>query len=562
MYQALYRKYRPRTFSEVSGQPHITKTLQNQLLEGRISHAYLFTGSRGTGKTSCAKILAKAVNCLHPQNGDPCNECEVCKGIEAGAIMDVLEMDAASNNGVNDIRDIREKVEYTPSSAKYRVYIIDEVHMLSAGAFNALLKTLEEPPAHAIFILATTEVHKLPATILSRCQRFDFGRIPPEAIAARLAWICGQEDMTISNEAALLIARLADGGLRDAVSLLDVCASAAREITEETVISAAGVAGRDHLFELWGYIEQRDAAGALRCVDRLHKASCDMGRLCEELISHLRNLMLCKTLGDVTELIVCPASELERLQQQAAGMTLPAVLHGMDALENCLRAMKQGAARRPAMESALLKLASPELDVTPEALLRRIDALEGRLRAAGAPPTGVGAEEPPEKESKASLEKSEAASPAPAPNAALSEPAGMDFPLDLPDPPPPQEPPALVTSPAGEPEQEPAPVPLWPEILAVVKETSPMIYAFLNDSAAYEKNGVLFIDAPNQSFRKLINESKSHREAIKAAALQVTGKSYKLGPYRRPAAPQEKAPDPLRQAVDRMKAAGVDVEIS
>ena len=562
MYQALYRKYRPRTFSEVSGQPHITKTLQNQLLEGRISHAYLFTGSRGTGKTSCAKILAKAVNCLHPQNGDPCNECEVCKGIEAGAIMDVLEMDAASNNGVNDIRDIREKVEYTPSSAKYRVYIIDEVHMLSAGAFNALLKTLEEPPAHAIFILATTEVHKLPATILSRCQRFDFGRIPPEAIAARLAWICGQEDMTISNEAALLIARLADGGLRDAVSLLDVCASAAREITEETVISAAGVAGRDHLFELWGYIEQRDAAGALRCVDRLHKASCDMGRLCEELISHLRNLMLCKTLGDVTELIVCPASELERLQQQAAGMTLPAVLHGMDALENCLRSMKQGAARRPAMESALLKLASPELDVTPEALLRRIDALEGRLRAAGAPPTGVGAEEPPEKESKASLEKSEAASPAPAPNAALSEPAGMDFPLDLPDPPPPQEPPALVTSPAGEPEQEPAPVPLWPEILAVVKETSPMIYAFLNDSAAYEKNGVLFIDAPNQSFRKLINESKSHREAIKAAALQVTGKSYKLGPYRRPAAPQEKAPDPLRQAVDRMKAAGVDVEIS
>ena len=241
---------------------------------------------------------------------------------------------------------------------------------------------------------------------------------------------------------------------------------------------------------------------------------------------------------------------------------MPAVLHGMDALENCLRAMKQGAARRPAMESALLKLASPELDVTPEALLRRIDALEGRLRAAGAPPTGVGAEEPPEKESKASLEKSEAASPAPAPNAALSEPAGMDFPLDLPDPPPPQDPPALVTSPAGEPEQEPAPVPLWPEILAVVKETSPMIYAFLNDSAAYEKNGVLFIDAPNQSFRKLINESKSHREAIKAAALQVTGKSYKLGPYRRPAAPQEKAPDPLRQAVDRMKAAGVDVEIS
>ena len=223
MYKALYRKYRPQQFSDVVGQPQVTDTLKNELMAGRISHAYLFTGSRGTGKTTCAKILAKAVNCLDPQNGDPCGKCDVCRGLDDGSVLDVVELDAASNNGVDSIRALIEESNFTPTTAKYRVYIIDEVHMLSVSAFNALLKTLEEPPAHVIFILATTEVHKLLPTILSRCQRFDFRRIAPEDIAGRLEWVCTQENVTIDHDAAMLIAVTADGGMRDALSILDQC---------------------------------------------------------------------------------------------------------------------------------------------------------------------------------------------------------------------------------------------------------------------------------------------------------------------------------------------------
>jgi DNA polymerase III subunit gamma/tau len=230
MYQVLYRKYRPRVFADVYGQDHVTSTLKNEIKEGRISHAYLFTGSRGTGKTTCAKILAKAVNCPNAVDGEPCNACEICKGLDSGTIYDVVEIDAASNNGVDNIRDLREEVNYTPTRGKYRVYIIDEVHMLSTGAFNALLKTLEEPPAHVIFILATTEVHKLPATILSRCQRFDFKRIQPETMAVRLQQVAGLEGMELAPDAATLIARIADGALRDGLSILDQCAGRSKQV--------------------------------------------------------------------------------------------------------------------------------------------------------------------------------------------------------------------------------------------------------------------------------------------------------------------------------------------
>ena len=243
MYQALYRKYRPRSFSEVVGQDHITDTLQNELKSGRISHAYLFTGSRGTGKTTCAKILAKAVNCLSLQEGDPCNTCENCTGIDDGSVLDILEIDAASNNGVENIRELRENAVFTPAKGKYRVYIIDEVHMLSTGAFNALLKTLEEPPSHVVFILATTEVHKLPATILSRCQRFDFKRIEPEVIAGRLAFVAKEEGLDLTGDAALLIASMADGGMRDALSILDLCAGQEGTIDEKMVEKVSGRAG-------------------------------------------------------------------------------------------------------------------------------------------------------------------------------------------------------------------------------------------------------------------------------------------------------------------------------
>ena len=291
MYQVLYRKYRPKVFADVYGQEHVTSTLLNEIKEGRISHAYLFTGSRGTGKTTCAKILAKAVNCEHNQNGEPCNECEVCRGLDAGTIYDVVEIDAASNNGVDNIRDLREEANYTPARGKYRVYIIDEVHMLSTGAFNALLKTLEEPPAHVIFILATTEVHKLPATILSRCQRFDFKRIQPETMSVRLKEVAQAENMNLSNEAALLISRIADGGMRDALSILDQCAGRSRDIDEALVSDVAGIAGREALYELSQAISDKSSGKALDIISTLHQNSYDMERLCVEMINHFRNFL-------------------------------------------------------------------------------------------------------------------------------------------------------------------------------------------------------------------------------------------------------------------------------
>ncbi|MCL2884962.1 MAG: DNA polymerase III subunit gamma/tau, partial [Oscillospiraceae bacterium] len=267
MYQVLYRKYRPRTFAEVVGQSAVTAALLGELRAGRPAHAYLFAGSRGTGKTTCAKIFAKAVNCLSPKDGEPCGECAICRGIDDGSVLDVVEIDAASNNGVDNIRDLRDEVHYMPALAKYRVYIIDEVHMLSPGAFNALLKTLEEPPAHAVFILATTEAHKLPATILSRCQRFTFGRIAPAAIAERLQTVAKNEAIELDDDAALLLARLADGAMRDALSLLDQCRSHGEHVTAAAVADTAGLAGDAHLFALADNIRSGDGAAALSLLD-------------------------------------------------------------------------------------------------------------------------------------------------------------------------------------------------------------------------------------------------------------------------------------------------------
>jgi len=292
MYRALYRKWRPQRFEDVVGQRAIVTALKNQITANRVGHAYLFTGVRGTGKTTCAKIFAKAVNCLHPVNGDPCGECEICKGIDNGSILDVVEMDAASNNGVDDIRDLRDETAYTPSACKYKVYIIDEVHMLSTAAFNALLKTLEEPPAHVIFILATTEIQKVPATILSRCQRYDFTRIGPEDIARRVEYIAGEEKLELSPDGAELIARLADGALRDALSILDTCAGVTAKIDADVVRRMAGVTDRSYLFRISDALEAQDGATALAQLAQLRQQSVDVKRLTEELIAHYRALML------------------------------------------------------------------------------------------------------------------------------------------------------------------------------------------------------------------------------------------------------------------------------
>ena len=376
MYQVLYRKYRPRVFADVYGQDHVTSTLKNEIKEGRISHAYLFTGSRGTGKTTCAKILAKAVNCPNAVDGEPCNACEICKGLDSGTIYDVVEIDAASNNGVDNIRDLREEVNYTPTRGKYRVYIIDEVHMLSTGAFNALLKTLEEPPAHVIFILATTEVHKLPATILSRCQRFDFKRIQPESMAVRLQQVAGLEGMELAPDAATLIARIADGALRDGLSILDQCAGRSKQITAQLVSEVAGLAGREALYRLSDAVLARDSSAAVEELAQLHENSYDMERLCVEMINHFRNFMMVKTVKKSRELIICTDDEYKHIEASAGQFTLAQILRGLDLFQSTLVKIKGGATPRIEMEMAFIRLCEPKLETDSDAINQRLSALE------------------------------------------------------------------------------------------------------------------------------------------------------------------------------------------
>ena len=379
MYQVLYRKYRPKVFDDVIGQNHVTSTLSNEVRENKLSHAYLFTGSRGTGKTTCARILAKAVNCLDPVDGNPCNECEICKGIDNGSILDVIEIDAASNRGVDNIRDLRDEANFTPSKAKYRIYIIDEVHMLTIEAFNALLKTLEEPPEHVKFILATTEIHKLPATILSRCQRFDFRRISPEDISSRLQKVCDAEGLTLDSDASMLISRIADGGMRDALSLLDQCASNSDNITVDIVTSSAGLTNREYLFKLSEAVKNKDCSTALKIVDELHNASCDMERLCTELINYFRNLLIVKALEKPEELIICTEDELQSFKEQSSGFTLENILRCLSLFEETASNVKRGVNRRVEVEMALIKLCNPKIDSSFEALLPRISALENAI---------------------------------------------------------------------------------------------------------------------------------------------------------------------------------------
>lgn len=382
MYKALYRKWRPKVFEDVVSQPHVTRTLQNELKTGRVGHAYLFTGSRGTGKTTCAKIFAMAVNCEHPkEDGSPCLECAVCTGIDQGSLLDVSEIDAASNNGVEDIRKLREEANFTPAVCKYRVYIIDEVHMLSGSAFNALLKIMEEPPAHVIFILATTEVHKVPATILSRCQRFDFHRVKAEDIANRILYIADHEEFTVTREAAELIAKLADGGMRDALSLLDQCVAYQSDIDVDTVSLAAGLADRSYLYQFVEAISSKNASAALEMVDTLYQQSRDLMRLCEELAAYYRNLMVVKTVRNSDGLVLCTPSELEQLKTQAEKIPLAEILYNLSELQGCLDRISGATGKRTEFEMSLIRLCSPQLSGGNDAILARLDRLETQLRS-------------------------------------------------------------------------------------------------------------------------------------------------------------------------------------
>ena len=572
MYQALYRKWRPRTFSDVSGQETVTAALKNELKTGRLSHAYLFTGCRGTGKTTCAKILAKAVNCQHPVDGDPCNECAICRGIDDGTILDVTEIDAASNNGVDSIRDLRDEVAFTPVSGTYRVYIIDEVHMLSAGAFNALLKTLEEPPAHVIFILATTEVHKLPATILSRCQRFDFGRIRPEEIAARITYVATQEGLTITPDAAMLLARLADGALRDGLSLLDQCASVAQHVDMDTVTTVTGMAGQDTLAQLTDCVAAQDATAALALVDTLYRSAKDMERLCAEWVAYLRNLMVLHSVRDVGELVIATPDELDALRAQAQKMGLATILHMMEVLQSTLDRLKSGVSRRVEMEMAVLRLCDPKLDDSKAALLHRIEVLENALRNGASrtsPPTmstqptvettGASRTSPP----TAPIEP--AAEPAPAPSIPAPAPTPEVIPAPTEAPPVPETEgdvmpaiPAPVAAPIPAPtEAGEQPFDGWVEVLDCLRRSCPPLFGLLDGTTALIKDGSLVICVDNPLLAQLLKEG-GNKQALQNAVCQVTGRVYPMALRRKQ---QVKKPefDPLSQLLTAANGAGIDV---
>lgn len=379
-YQAIYRKWRPAVFEDVVGQEHITKTLQNQLETGKTSHAYLFCGTRGTGKTTCAKIFAKAVNCQNPKNGSPCNECAICRGISDGSIMDVFEIDAASNNGVDNIREIIEDAKYVATEAKYRVYIIDEVHMLSSGAFNALLKTLEEPPAHVIFILATTESHKVPQTILSRCQRFDFKRIKPDDIIRRMREIAMGDGLSVTDDAYRLLAQLADGSMRDGLSILERCVSAAgTSLSYDTITSVLGIAGNGPLFEMVNNINEQNSCGILEIINSLMSDGKDLHLFIDSLLEHFRNLLVCKVTDNPESLLNCDDEDIIKLKAQAEKTSYEKLSNAVAKLSAARSEAKWVKEPRIIYELALIKLVKPELDVSYEAILDRLTECEEKI---------------------------------------------------------------------------------------------------------------------------------------------------------------------------------------
>ncbi len=587
MYQVLYRKYRPRVFSDVVGQEHITSTLSNEIQTGKVSHAYLFTGSRGTGKTTCAKILSKAVNCLSPVGGNPCNECEICRGIDDGSIVDVTEIDAASNNGVDNIRDIREEINFTPAACKYRVYIIDEVHMLSMGAFNALLKTLEEPPMHVKFILATTEVHKLPVTIVSRCQRFDFKRVTPEAMAKRMDFIAHEEGLFVDSEAMSLIARVADGGMRDALSLLDQCTGYGKHITAETVCSVAGMAGKDHLFSLAKAVSDKNSADALTIISDLHQNSCDMERLCADAISHFRNLMIVKTVSSPEGLVVCTDSEMQQFKAQSACFTLEGILKSISLLQECAASIKKGVNRRTEVEMTFIRLCSPKLDTDNEAVLSRIAELELKIKSGEitisqkdkkpavtmiseyavnkeAPPTvPVQNQDVPHKEPEAEQSPLFVTStvfdrqpsmvsenPFPAENEPLPEPSSQ--PVYEPN----------EESAYEEPSQADESL-AWAEVLSELTKINMPLWGVLVGSEAYINGDFVLIKSENPTLSAFIKTGTNARD-VKQAVYRVTGRKYRLGLHtKKQESPKGAAvkKDPLENLISQAKSMNINIDI-
>ena len=477
MYQALYRKYRPKTFDDVVGQEHITETLKKQVETGRLSHAYLFIGTRGTGKTTCAKILAKAVNCEHPVNGNPCNQCAACRGIDDGSILDVVELDAASNNGVDNVRALRDEAVFSPANVRKRVYIIDEVHMLSTSAFNALLKILEEPPTHLMFILATTELHKVPATILSRCQRHSFKRIPVDTIAARLNYVAQQEHLNLQPDAAALLARMADGGMRDALTLLDQC-SGSDVITTETVISAIGLAGNLRTAQLLQSIADGDTAKTLEQFRSLWQDGKDPAALLDELSMLQRDLLMQAVAPRGGRELLSGGYDSETLQTLSGAFTPAQLLANLQSIQDALTAMAAQPNPRIAAELCLIRLCRPELCDDVPTLCARVDKLEQAVRSGDIPATAASAPAKPaaalRQEPAPKPRQVQKAQPKPEPKPVFddvppweppappaSAPKAKPEPKPVHDDVPPWEPPA---PPASAPKAKPEPKPVYDDV--------------------------------------------------------------------------------------------------
>ena len=596
MYRALYRKWRPQRFEDVVGQRAIVAALKNQVAAGRVGHAYLFTGVRGTGKTTCAKIFAKAVNCLDPQNGDPCGQCAVCRGIDDGSILDVVEMDAASNNGVDDIRDLRDETAYTPSICRYKVYIIDEVHMLSTAAFNALLKTLEEPPAHVIFILATTEIQKVPATIRSRCQRYDFTRISPEDIAGRVAQVAGAEGQALTEGAAGLIARLADGALRDALSILDTCAGVTGQIDEDVVRRMAGVTDRSYLFRMSDALAARDAASALAELAALRQQSVDVKRLTEELIAHYRSLMLAALPGGRELLSGVSPEEEDLYLAKGPALGQREAVRAIRALGGALEHMARGSDQRIELELALFNLTAPDAQPAPAtAVAQASPAPAARPQPAAQPqpavrpfasgPVPTPAAEAPAAQPAPQPVPAAEAQPNPANLPPWDEPSQTPPPpaeaapaRDEPLPPPPAEeeaaPPPVEDAPAAQPAfaadpqldkprrvagRDINPYPQWPEVVDRIRDTDPMLYGYLKKSKAYFDGVRVLIDG-GKTFRDFIRVNKGSQRLIKKLIADVSGIAVPIGPYE----PETSAGRPKASAEDslhKLEALGLDVTI-
>lgn len=537
MYKALYRKYRPMTFDDVVSQPHITTTLRNQLMSGKTAHAYLFTGSRGTGKTTCARILAKALNCLDPVDGNPCLKCEICRDAEENALSDIIEIDAASNNGVDDIRDLRDGAVYTAERCRYKVYIIDEVHMLSKEAFNALLKIMEEPPPHVKFILATTEIHKVLPTILSRCQRYDFRRILPKDITERLLYVAEKENITLDREAAELIAKTADGGMRDALSLLDQCIAFSENVTLDIVSGAAGIAGREPVFDIMEAVADKNAGKAAEVIDSLYSMSKDMQKLCDELISQFRNVMIAKAVPNNINLLACMPSELERIKALADRLSLDEIMHILEILQAGNERIARVSSKRVEIEMCLLKLCSQTAGQSVQAaagtdLTAKLDMLEQKLAAVqqGAPNVSS---MPADNSYRSAPQKPVYSKSAPAAQGQgggdLSKMKPEDFVRED----------------------------RWTDILEKFAEICPSVNGALSGSYAMTGGGFMLIYTENSFFLQLLR-NKENAEKLQEAIRIITGKTYAIR-AKCTAKPAESG-DKLKGILDKAKENNIPVE--